>query len=345
MVASRREMTRSRQHQGAAAAGVAQQRDHPDVGDRPGGLDLGLDRAPAGHGLGDHDGGPVGERLAERQGVGPHAPERRGRVGAGELDPAAGVEHDQAVADPGRGGRVVGLHEREGPDGHHLQQGLGRPQVGRLKPAGGAGRGLGRLDAEHGHDLALVAHGHGVDPDRLGVDQDRLHRALAPALPPGPLHVRVPGRLDHLADQVHRVEGAGGVGPELPDDAEALAAVHRQEQQQVSEGEVGDELPARHQAVEVLDGVVGQAPHRRGNVGHQASVLPHSPGLLMGTTQNWGRSHKRTGSMMATESARDGMRGGIQGGAPLVVVRVPPDEGRSRKGQCYADGWPPRPWR
>jgi hypothetical protein len=27
---------------------------------------------------------------------------------------------------------------------------------------------------------------------------------------------------------------------------------------------------------------------------------------------------------MATESARDGMRGGIEGGAPLVVVRVPP---------------------
>ena len=123
MVASRREMTRSRRRSSVASRTSTraprrrcpQQRDHPDVGHRPGGLDLGLDRAPAGHGLGHQDGGPVGEGLAERQGVGAHAPEGRGGVGAGELDPAAGVEHDQAVADPWRGGRVDGLHEREGP--------------------------------------------------------------------------------------------------------------------------------------------------------------------------------------------------------------------------------------
>jgi len=215
----------------------------------------------------------VGERLAERQGVGPHAPEGRGGVGAGELDPAAGVEHDQAVADPGRRRRVVRLHERERPVGHHLQQGLGRPQVGRLQPAGGAGRDLGRLDAEHGHDLAPVADGHGLDKDRLGVDQDRLQRALAPALPPGPLHVRVPGGLDHLADQVGRVQGAGGVGAQLADDAEALAVLDGQEQEQVGEGQVGDQLPAGHQAVQVLDRIVGQPPpHRRSNLGHAISL-------------------------------------------------------------------------
>jgi hypothetical protein len=284
MVASRREMTRSRrrladQHQGAAAPGPAQQRHHPDVGDRAGGLDLGLDRPPAGHGLGDQDGRPVGERLTERQGVGPHAPEGRGGVGAGELDPAAGVEHDQAVADPGRRRRVVGLDEREGPVGHHLQHGLGRAQVRRLQPPGGPGRVLGRLDAEHGHDLALVPDGHGLDPHRLGIDQDRLQRPLAPALAPGPLHVRVPGGLDHLADQVGRVQGAGGVGSQLADDAEALAVLDGQEQQQVGEGEVGDQLPARHQAVQVLDRVVGQPPpHRRGDLGHGISLASRGPG-------------------------------------------------------------------
>ena len=276
------------QHQGPAAAGAPQQRDHPDVGDRAGGVDLGLDRAAAGHRLGDQDGRPVGERLAERQGIGAHPPEGRGGVGAGELDPAAGVEHDQAVPDPGRGRRVDGLHERERPDGHHLQQGLGRAQVGRLQPAGGAGRGLGRLDTEHGHDLALMADGHGLDPDRLGVDQDRLKRPLTPALPPGPLDIRVPGRLDHLADQVDRVEGAGGVGAQLADDAEALAALDGQEQQQVGEGEVGDQLPARHQAVEVLDRVVRQpAPDRRGNVTHGVSLAAPRPwvGWLGGGTR------------------------------------------------------------
>ena len=72
MVASRREMTRSRRRSSVAspistsapAPGAPQQGDHPDVGDRPGGLDLGLDRAAAGHGLGDQDGRAVGERLA-----------------------------------------------------------------------------------------------------------------------------------------------------------------------------------------------------------------------------------------------------------------------------------------
>jgi hypothetical protein len=106
----------------------------------------------------------------------------------------------------------MGLDEREGPVGHHLQQGLGRPQVRRLQPPGGPGRDLGRLDAEHGHDVALVADGHGLDADLLGIDQDRLQRTLAPPLAPGPLHVRVPGGLDHLADQVGWVQGAGGVG-------------------------------------------------------------------------------------------------------------------------------------
>ena len=97
------------------------------------------------------------------------------------------------------------------------------------------------------------------------------------------LDVRVPGRLDHLADEVDRVEGAGGVGAELADDAEAFAAVDGQEQQQVGEGEVGDELPARHQAVQVLDRVVGQpAPDRRGNLGHAVSVAAYGTGWRAG---------------------------------------------------------------
>jgi hypothetical protein len=48
--------------------------------------------------------------------------------------------------------------------------------------------------------------------------------------------------------------------------------------------------------------------------------------------------------IMTTESARGGMRGGIAGGVPLVVVRVPPDERPTRRGECFADDWPPWPW-
>jgi hypothetical protein len=79
------------------------------------------------------------------------------------------------------------------------------------------------------------------------------------------------------------VEGAGGVGPQLADDAEALAALHGQEQQQVGEGQVGDELPAGHQAVQMLDRVVGQpAPHRRGNLGHGISLAAPRPRRRLG---------------------------------------------------------------
>jgi hypothetical protein len=42
---------------------------------------------------------------------------------------------------------------------------------------------------------------------------------------------------------------------------------------------------------------------------------------------------------MTTESARDGIRGGIAGGVPLVVVRVP--RTNDEEGECFADDWPP----
>ncbi len=274
------------QHQGAGPAAAHDQRDRPQLDHRAVPVHLGLARGAA---RGHHH-----ERIVQRfvrgdqarrdhaelgsDQVGGQAEAAVGglRVRAGVDDPAGLAQPEQPVADARRPDQHgVGAGERERPLGHHPGQVVGALQVGELKPARGPGRvqvGAPLDDRDHpvrpGHRDPLGAHRDAVRPVRV---------ALPPDAPLVPGHVEHPLvlRPGEGADHVVLERGGAGGGAHLGDRQPAGAVLGRRPQDQVGEGQVGQELPVRHQRVQVLDVRFAQACVASGQVvqgGHRTII-------------------------------------------------------------------------
>ena len=182
------------------------------------------------------------------------------RVRAGVGDLAAGVEPDQAVADPGRGGGLARMPgRREGAVRDHLRQVVGGGQVVEFQLAGGARGGEVGVPPHHGDHLTGLPLG-GPQPDRDRLVPGR-HVAVPDrvALPPDPAlgvrdaqvgHLRPADDAPHL---VVLVGGGCGGRPDLGDAEERAVGVDRHPEQQVSEGQIGEQLPVAGDPVEVVD--------------------------------------------------------------------------------------------
>ena len=274
------------QHQGAGPAAAHDQRDRAQLDHRAVPVHFGLARYPArGHHhqrlverlvRGDQAGRDHAELGSDQVGGQAEAAVGRLRVRAGVDDPPGPAQPEQAVADSRRPDQHgVGAGERERPLGHHPGQVVRALQVGELEPARSAGRvqvGAPLDDGDHpvrpGHRNPLGAHRDPVRPVRV-------------ALPPDP--PLVPGHVEHPlvlrpgegADHVVRERGGPGGGAHLGDGQPAGAVLGRCPQDQVGERQVGEELPVRHQRVQVLDvGLTeaGMAPGQVVQRGHSIII-------------------------------------------------------------------------
>ncbi len=196
--------------------------------------------------------------MAHQVGGEPHAVKGGQGVGRGVLDDAVGVEADQPVAHAGRGVHLQLLvREREGAGRDHLGEVGGALEVGELQPARGAhGEEVG-VAGDDAENAPLAPYGDRLDPHGDLLAPLRVALAHDAAL--------VQGRVEHgpaaarhqMAHHVVLVGGRAGVGAHLRDGDVAGAVPGGDPQDQVGEGEVGEQLPLRDQQMEPLEiGVV-----------------------------------------------------------------------------------------
>ena len=229
-------------------------------------------------------------------GVDPHAVECVDGVGRRELDPPVGVDHDDAVTDPRRlFGADVLVGEREGRLRHHVGQALEHVEVGPLVHAR---RPLerGQRDAEEGRDHpAFVADRDVLHRDQLAQNRvvDAAAHDLARVQALG--HQRPLRLVDRLAHEILFHQGGAVVRSHLPEHHQlgvllglrrgcgrvraVRGGVHRDEQQEIGEGEVGQDAPAPEQPLQMLELLgleVGMALRELGGGRHQASPPPGS---------------------------------------------------------------------
>ena len=106
-------------------------------------------------------------------------------------------------------------------------------------------------------DAALAPDGDGLDPDRDLLAPLRVALAHDPALVQGGVQQRAAAARDEMADHVVLVGGGAGVGAHLGHGDVAGAVAGGDPQDQVGEGEVGEQLPLRDQQMQPLEvGVV-----------------------------------------------------------------------------------------
>ena len=213
-----------------------------------------------------------------------------------------GVDHDDAVADPGRLlGADVLVGEGEGRLGHHVGQALEHVEV---RPLVHARRPLERRqrDPEQGpDDPAVEADRDVLHRDQLAQDRvvDAAAHDLARVQALG--HQRPLRLVDRLAHQVLVDQGGPVVGPHLAEHHQlgvlfgrrrrrrcvrpvSAGRVHRHQQEEVGEGEVGQDAPAPEQPLQVLELLgleVGVALGELGGGRHQASA-PAGPDTATG---------------------------------------------------------------
>jgi hypothetical protein len=193
---------------------------------------------------------------------------RRLRVRTGVSDLARRVQPDQPVADARRRRGLPRVpRRREGAVRDHLGQVVGGGQIVEFELAGGPRGGQVGVPPDHRDDLAealflvigLVPQPH---RDRLvpggGVAiPNRVALAPDPALGVGDVQMGHLRPADDLADLVVLVRGRRGRRPDLGDAEErpglAGRSADRHPEQQVGEGQVGQQLPIAGQPVQVVD--------------------------------------------------------------------------------------------
>ena len=224
-------------------------------------------------------GGDHGQLRADEVGGQAEAPVGGLGVRAGVGDPAGPAQAQQPVAHPRRPdqqGRLAG--ERERPLGHHPGQVICALHVGELEPAGGAGRVQVGAPLDHGDDPARPGHRNALGPDRDAVGPVRV--ALPPDAPLGPGHVQQPlvPWAGHGPHHIVLERGRTGRRPHLGQRQPAAVIADRRPQDQVGEGQIGQQLPVRDQRVQPLHVAVTE----RGAAGRQVIQRRHSTIIASG---------------------------------------------------------------
>lgn len=174
-------------------------------------------------------------------------------VRGGVLDDAVGVQADQAVAGArGDVGVALLVGEGEAACGDHLRQVRGALEVGQLQAARGAhGQQVG-VAGDDPEDAPLPADRDGLDPYRHLLAPLRVALAHDAALVEGEVEHGAPAARDQVADHVVLVRGRARVRAHLGDRDVAGAVPGGDPQDEVGEGEVGEQLPLRDQQVQPL---------------------------------------------------------------------------------------------
>ncbi|CAM5301371.1 hypothetical protein SDIAM26S_01783 [Streptomyces diastaticus subsp. diastaticus] len=249
------------QDQRADVRALGPQRDGPELDDAAVPLDLRLPRRVAAgqlhHRLVDRAPGRrqlrrgLAEVVPDQVGGEPEPVVRGERVRGGVLDDAVGVQADQAV--PGARGDVgvaLLVGEGEGARGDHLRQVRGALEIGQLQAARGAhGQQVG-VAGDDAEDAVLAADRDRLDPDRHLLAPLRVALPHDASLVERQVEHGAPPARHEVADHVVLVGGGAGVGAHLGDRDVAGAVPGGDPQDQVGEGEVGEELPLRDQQVE-----------------------------------------------------------------------------------------------
>ena len=254
----------AQQYERADAGALGLERDGAQLDDAAVALDLGLaGRVTAGQldqGLVDRAaggrefGGGLAEVVADEVGGEAEAVVGGEAVGAGVLDDAVGVEPDQPVADARRRVHVDLLAgEGERPGGDHLGEVGGGLEVGELQPGRGAHGQQIRVAGDDSEDPALAAYGDGLDPYRDLLAPLRVALAHDPPLVERGVEQRAAAAGNEMADHVVLIGGGAGVGPHLGHGDVPGAVAGGDPQDEVGEGEVGEQLPLRDQQMEPLE--------------------------------------------------------------------------------------------
>ena len=218
----------------------------------------------------------LGQAHADRVGADPHPMQGRHGVGRAEQHPRIGIQHERAVAHPGRCRRVRhGPAKREQPLGNHRREPAEQADVRAFQFARLAAAAATPLPREHGDDIVAATHrdghqvhglGHGLHRDLVFTDLAGGHRPVQH----GPLGVRFG------ADIVHRVDGgAGGRAHLRQRQPSAVARGHVQEQ--VGEGQVGEHAPLADEPLEVIDLLASEGrvlPSEFAEGGHTPTSVP-----------------------------------------------------------------------
>ena len=171
---------------------------------------------------------------------------------------AGRIEEDHAVADAGRLLRLDVLRvEREVAGRDHASEAVEDVDVGALELAGLTTERRSRLPGEHTDHLAPTAHRDGQHAHPLLQRRDGCLPLDDLAEPEGPGHERPLLLVDGGPDPVGSIHGLRRRGPDLGEDEEPLAVLRvdgGREEEEVGEAEVGEQTPARHEALEVVDG-------------------------------------------------------------------------------------------
>ena len=207
--------------------------------------------------------------------------------------------------------------------GDHLGQVGGALEVGELQPAGGAhGEQVG-VAGDDAEDPALAAYGDGLDPYRDLLAPLRVALAHDPALVQGGVQQRAAAARDQVADHVVLVGGGAGVGPHLGDRDVAGAVAGGDPQDEVGEGEVGEQLPLRDQQMEPLEvgvvesGVLAYEIVHGGHVCERTRGYGHDPNGAGGRRRGPGntRGPRRLGGTLSPPgtAARSNIGRGVCG--------------------------------
>ncbi len=281
------------QDQGPGPGPADDQRDRTELDHRAVHVHLGGPRRPA---RGHHHqrlvqrligraqpGGDQGQLRADQVGGQAQAAVGRLRVRAGVADPPGFAEPEQPVTHPRRPdqhGRLAGEGER--PLGHHPGQVIGALQVSELEPAGGAGRTEVGAPCDDGDDPARPGHGNGLGPDRDAVRPVRV--ALPPDAPfgAGDVQQTLVFGTGHGPDHVILERRGTGRRPHLGQGQPAAVVADRRPQDQVGEGQVGQQLPVRDQRMQPLHvGVTERGAARSQVVQRRHSTIIASVGQRM----------------------------------------------------------------
>ena len=181
-------------------------------------------------------------------------PVRRQRVGAGVDDLAHGVHPHHAVTDARRVDHLVAATvEREPALGDHLGQVRRAAQVGEFQRARRAGHGQVRVAGQHRDDVdrrggpASLPAG----PGRRSPTRGRPRGRSAPRARQVATAGRSPA-VQPVPDQVVLVGGRTGGRAAPARRSGTRPPALRHQQQQVGEGQVGQQGPLAHQAVQVI---------------------------------------------------------------------------------------------
>ena len=167
----------------------------------------------------------------------------RQRVRADVDHPAVGVEPEQAVAGPRPGVHLAGvLRRREGAVGDHLEQVVGGVHVRGFQQAALPADHAAGVPFDHRDDLVEVAHRNDLPADPAAGCVDRRLLATSPA--PLPRRAAAAGsrrtRRSRTPGRRRRPSRRWSAGPGRHRPAVVLG---RHPQQQVGEGQVGQQLP------------------------------------------------------------------------------------------------------